>query len=227
MRNFVLTSLCSTIIFLIGCSENKNQASPSDGETVDQNLSIVNISSLSLEPKEYVQWVQDPDNGLKREKIIDDLIFSVQYKPGEYIICREQRQAQLQAGLVKQKLAGLNGMQYYDLTIKMKSGEGELLKQGLASVEQYDQRVKYFAFAMQNDIQLVEGNDTLPCSLFHFERAYDITPQATFLLGFPVNENTSKEDKTLIIYDKTFNSGLIKLTFPINRLNNLPRLKTL
>ena len=190
MRKFVSTGLFLAVLFCCSCHE--------------QDLPGANSNSLTLEPKEYVQWIRELTNGLKKEKTIDDLIFTVQFKPPEYIVCMEERQPQLPGDLVKRKTAELSDMQYYDFTITLKKGQGELLKYDLTSSGQYTQRVNYFAFGLQKDIQLLDGNDTLSCSLFHFERAYDVTPSGTFLLGFPVNKNSSGQDKTLIVDDKTF-----------------------
>jgi hypothetical protein len=228
MRKWSIGCIC-VLIFLNACSENKKSgtAGTDNNEIAEQSMSEATNTLVMLEPEEYVQWIQNPENGFKKEKTIDDLIFTAQYKPNEYIICMEERAPQLQDSLVKRKLEELSELQYFDFKITLKAGEGELLKYKLSSSDEYNKRVNYFAFNMQNDIQLVEGNDTLPCSLFHFERAYDITPSSTFLLGFPVNKNSGKEDKTLIVYDKTFNKGFIKLTFSNNELKNLPKLKTL
>jgi hypothetical protein len=227
MRNVFLAGICCIAGTLCACTENKVNENTDSEKTEEQGLPDVKIARLQLEPGEYVRWMQGPENGLKKEKIIDDMIFTVQYKPVEYIICVEERQAQLKGSLVKQRASELSDMQYYDLKITVKNGEGELLKHNLASAGQYNQRANYFAFNMQNDIQLIEGNDTLPCSLFHFERAYDITPSAVFLLGFPVTVHSSEQDKTFIIFDRIFNKGLIKFTYSINKIKNLPRLKTI
>lgn len=231
MKNFVFACLyCCGLLFLNACTENKKTGSPGVN---DDNVSQQEMSggsenaSLSLEPGEYVQWIQDPENGLKKEKTIDDMIFTLQYKPHEYIVCMEEREPQLQDSLVKRKVGELSDMQYYDFKITLKKGEGELLKFKLNSPEEYNERINYFAFNMQKDIQLVEGNDTLPCSLFHFERAYDVTPSSVFMLGFPLSKNNPEDDKTLIVYDKTFNKGFIKFTFSNKELKNLPKLKTL
>lgn len=180
-----------------------------------------------LSTQDYIAWVRDVDNGLKKEKTIDDLLFSVQYKPYEYIVCLEEKKEALQDSLVKKKTEELSNMQYYDFKISLTEGSGELLKHQITSPQQYDQRINYFAFGMQKDIQLVEGTDTLPCSLYHFERTYDIAPSSTCLLGFPVNTKKSSTEKTLLVYDRTFNKGLLKFTFFTDALKKQPKLKTL
>lgn len=215
------------VLVFNSCTHATDKEAKELNKETESELSLVhsNRSSGNMSPQEYVQWVQNPDNGLRKKKIIDDLTFYAQYKPYEYIVCMEQQTEQIYDSLLKRKMNELNGMQYYDFKIMLKDGEGELLKYQLSTQEEYNKRVNYFAFAMQNDIQLVEEKDTLPCSLFHFERAYDVIPSCTFLLGF--EKKLSNKSKTLIVYDKIFKKGYIKFTFDEKELQNIPTIKVL
>src|SRR5256885_770874 len=84
--------------------------------------------------------------------------------------------------------------------------------QQISSDEEYSDRVNYCAFKFQNDISLYDGKDSIPCSLFHFERAFDIVPYGKFILGF-AKSNHPENAETFIVYDKIFHKGLIKFTF--------------
>lgn len=227
MRKIILTCLFFEMFLHSSCtSTDKNkQTNKEDNIAVENGLIPSNTASL-MEIKEYVLWIQDTENGFKKEKKIDDLTFSVQYKPYEYIICEEERKEELPDTLLKNKILEINNMQYYDFKISVNEGAGELLKHQLSSSQEYEKRVNYFSFMMQNDIQLVEDKDTLPCALFHFERTYGASPSSIFLLGFPVSKNKTAVEKTLLIYDRTFNKGLLKFTFTRKDLRNLPKIKT-
>ncbi|MHB8259768.1 MAG: hypothetical protein ACYDCN_00990 [Bacteroidia bacterium] len=78
---------------------------------------------------------------------------------------------------------------------------------------------------MEKDIRMVDGMDTLKCVLFHFERAYDVIPYATFLLAFPKSKFPLAE-KTFIYNDRVFNKGFIKITYTPEDLSQIPKLKT-
>ena len=184
-------------------------------------------SNLVLTPGEYVRWVKKKENGLKKEKTIDDVTFSLQYKPYPYIVCMEEKKERFPDSLLNKRISELDGMQYFDLVISLKSSQGELLKYKIGSSEDYDKRVKYFAFEMQNDIKLVEKEDTLPCSLFHFERTYDVAPYCTFLLGFSLDKNKQNNEKTIILYDRMFDKGTVKFTFNKKEITNIPKLNNL
>lgn len=229
MEKTIVINLLGFAFFLSSCSLNSGSGERmSKDETVEVDNGYVPASEATSMPvRKYVQWIQDLGNGFRKEKRIKDLTFSVQFKPYEYIVCLEEKKQEIADNIVRKKVAELDGMQYYDLKISLPQHSGELLKYELSSAQQYQERVNYFAFGMQDDIQLIEGRDTIACTLYHFERSYDVAPASTFLLGFPTNKQEAPEEKTLLIYDRIFNTGLIKFTFRKNELKELPKLKTL
>ena len=204
----------------------------SDNGDVKTEMSFAEIGSSSqskameLKPKEFVSWVRDPENGFLRTKQIDEFEFSVQYKPYEYITCLEERKENIEAEIVKNKTEELKGMTYFDLIISAGGNNGELLKYKLPKNSDYPNRIDYYSFNFQKDIFLVQNNDTIPCSMFHFERTFDIAPYAKFLLAFPVTDSKSKE-ATVLFYDKIFDKGMIKISFDKQALSKVPKLETI
>jgi len=228
MNKILLIELHYLIFFLSSCSYSTSTDSlPGDQIIAVENGYVPSGKAGRLGVRDYIQWVQDSKNGFRKEKTINNLRFSVQFKPFEYIVCLEEKKSELADSIVRRKVSELNDMQYYDLKIALTKSSGEILKHELTSTQQYQERVNYYAFGMQNDIQLLDGTDTLPCVLFHFERSFDASPESTFLLGFPINRREVSGDKTLIIYDRIFSTGLIKFTFSKKELKNLPKLKTI
>lgn len=223
-----LTNLICFIFLLASCADpgSKNNMSGNNSSEIENGY-LPSKNAALMEVKNYVHWVQDAQHGFRKEKAIGDLTFSAQFKPFEYIVCLEEKKNELADSLVRLMVSELNEMQYYDLKITLNKSEGELLKYKLTSAQQYTDRVNYFAFGLQNDIQLIEGSDTLPCTLYHFERTFDASPACILLLGFPIDRHKVPADKTLVLYDRTFNSGLIKFTFSKDQLKKLPKLKTL
>lgn len=182
------------------------------------------IQVQELAPVEYISWCRDKENHLNKTKEIGDITYQLLYKPAEYVACMEEESTSIQTDTLAKKVEELNGLEYYDFKIEITSGQGELLKYNVSSAEEYNQRVNYFAFQMQNDLKLVDGSDTLDCKLFHFERAYDVAPYAVFLLGFPKGKSANTE-KMFFYQDKVFNKGIIKFTYNKNDLKNIPKLK--
>jgi hypothetical protein len=117
-------------------------------------------------------------------------------------------------------------MVYYEFTLKLTSDVGDLLKHKLNSKEDYATRIKYYAFDMQRDFTLEIGTDVIPCSLFHFERVFDIAPYAKFSIGFVYDKKHKGKESTLIYNDRIFKNGLIKYIYSNDEINKIPKLET-
>jgi len=183
---------------------------------------------MDLTPVNYVKWMEDESNGLRQSKMIDQLEFQVQLKTNEYVLLKEENiiPAGRKDEFEKEKKE-LGEMRYFTFKIKTPDGT-DPLKFRLADKEEYYARVKYYSFDVQNDFQLVEGKDTLSCSLAHFERNFGIAPEITCLLGFPParSEAMQQENKSFVYYDRVFNSGRLIFSFSKENINHIPKLKS-
>ncbi len=226
----IIYLLFAILICITGCSRGNANTNSSfttgDANSDEPNIDRTPVADEKFAPLSFVKWVEDGTHGLRKGRTFDNFIYTAQYKPWPYIICEEQRKEEIPDSIAKKRLKELNGMQYVDLKIELKEGGGELLKYKLQSPKEYESRINYFSFGMQKDIQLIEGGDTLPCLLFHFERVYNVAPYATFLLAFPLGKDT-KADKTLVFFDHGFNNGIIKFFFDGRDIKNVPQLETL
>lgn len=119
----------------------------------------------------------------------------------------------------------LKELQYYTLKLGILGGEFNVSNYEVSDNATQQERLNYLSFAMQKDIKLVEGKDTLNCALYHFERSYDITPYRTFVLAFQQKEINKGKDKTLILDLAYFKTGPIKLNFKGADLVRIPNLK--
>lgn len=178
-----------------------------------------------LDGDAYIAYIEDKANGLIKEKQIADFTFSLFYKPLEYQALAGLKNPEPAKADFDREMGEIKDMQYFTFKIEVANFNQELLKYNLESPEQYEQRVNYFAFKMQNDFKLIEGKDTLDCELFHFERNYGIAPTAHFILAFPATHNGNKIfDKTLSFEDKTFGMGTININIDKTQLAKLPAL---
>lgn len=199
------------------CNKKEGSTFSTAGNFSGENAPSVQVSELN--PSELVKYVQSAENGLKHQVKSSELIYTALYKPVDYVICMEEGSEEISKQTADTKRKELEEMQYIDL--KIETPEGEFLQNG--NPEDYSRKINYCSFNMQKDIKLIEGSDTLPCGMFHFERTNDIVPYATFLLGFPV-KNRDK-DKILVINDKLFDKGMIRLIFKSTDIKKTPALK--
>ncbi len=217
-------------IFLFSC---KGEMRP---PSVFSTSGTIVQSARNLIPIEYKKEIELPLNGLQVQKTVENFTFSAQYRPYEYIIGTELKKEVITKDELEKGIREINQLQYFTFKINADDAGMELLKVNLKSPGEYNYRVEYCSFQMQNDFQLVDGTDTLNCALYHFERIYGIAPYGTFMLGFPLSkkEEASRknkqsylmQDKTLIYDDKVFEMGRIYLKIEAKNLNRLPKLVT-
>ena len=178
-----------------------------------------------LKPEPYVDFITNPDNGLTVTKEIGNFLFSVIYKPLDFVAMINLEKDSVKYMNVNKERSEIAGMQYFTLKLEARDFNDELLKFNLNSDRQYEDRVNYFAFRMQQDIQLIEGKDTLNCELFHFERNYGAAPYASFILGFENTGDTNRiYDKTISLNEKVFGTGKVNITISKESIANIPQL---
>ena len=183
-------------------------------------LLFLSFRTTKLLPFEYVEWVDNPRNELKQSKIINDITFSAQYLPHEYLALRQLKRARISEVDLKNELENWKELQYFKLQIGADGSEREKINKMFSS------KVSYYAFDMQKDIQLVDGTDTLNCGLFHHEQSYGISPFQTFLLAFESNGHTDVQNKSILLNEKIWGFGKINLTVNSAAINKIPELIT-
>lgn len=179
---------------------------------------------------EYVRWVENIDNGLKKEKKIDQFAYRVFYKPAEYIALKENRDLieNLSPEAIINRAKDLENYYQFNFDIVSVDGRTSVLQHNLSGGQQeYGARINYLVSQAQQDFKLVYGQDTLPCTNYHFEQTFGLSALNTIVLGFekPKETQNQEEDIQLVFSNRLFNTGDIKFLFSKNKLAQIPRLK--
>ncbi|MCU0436195.1 MAG: hypothetical protein MUC87_22250 [Bacteroidia bacterium] len=177
-----------------------------------------------LSPAEYISWVEDAENGLHQEKTIGALRFSMQYKPADYVVLQDVKRTNFSSPEWDSLTKEVSDMQYYTLQIGTADGK-DITRFNLGNDQEYYARQEYLSAGMQKDIQLVDGTDTLNCLMYHYERTYGISPDAKVVLAFDNKApKTALQNKTLILNDNHFGTGIIMLSIDAGSLRSIPQL---
>jgi hypothetical protein len=164
---------------------------------------------------DYVNWVKDSKNGLHVTKESNGFVFEVQYQPEDYLW--------LQSGEQNRRTAKdrPDNIQHYLLTISPVNNELDLINSNIENTSEKQEKLYYFSYLFQNDLQIQENGKSLPCVLFHFEKPQDLKRSRTFLLGFE-NQSTEVKESKLVIHSEQF--GSLPITIKIVK-ENIPTLK--
>ncbi len=196
-------------------------------------VSSCTLNTTNYSPREYVQWINDPDNGMISEFKSENYTYSLQYRPVPFLVLLEANSPELSFKMFDSISDEISGFQQFMLHVSSNDNTQNWQEKSLRNFEGPDQQIRYFSFSMQNDFKLIQGVDTINCSMFHFERDYGIRPYGTFLIGFECEvanksvSNTSLNGASLkIIYkDSSFDNEEIEFNFSSNNINKIPTLK--
>ena len=180
--------------------------------------------SEEMDGREYLSWVNNTDNGLKLTKELRGITYSVQYKPYDFIILKEEKKYNVSKSSLEYRTKELDGMVYYDIRISTLDKTDVLAKGIQQDKSLYIQRVNYFSYDFQNNISLITETDSVTCGLYHFVQGYGITPYVDMVVGFPVQK--INESQTLVIDDQVFGNGIIKFFIDKQNIKNIPHLAT-
>ena len=187
---------------------------------------VVSCETSVLKPIDYMKWVRNKDNNLIKKIEMGDIIYEMQYKPSDYIIALEEKKNSINRSLVLKRRKMLENAYYFNLNIKPKNGQTEVLYIGLENNEDYNSRLNYASYDFQNQIFLIEDGDTLPCTQYHFEQKYGLGVSANILLGFEKRKKKLSKDKIIVINDNLLNGGIISFRFDYTDIKNTPKMLT-
>lgn len=172
---------------------------------------------------ELVKWVEDPDNGLRREKTINEFGIMAQYKPLSYIICNEAKGITLTPDEYAKREAELSGLEYFQ--VRLKSANPDPLLSGGGDQNIYHQRNNFLMFGQKDYVYLLRGEDTAYCAMYHFVNYQGLAPYADILLAFKSDTTESSSDRELVYDDQVFGLGPVHFTFTDNEIASVPQLE--
>lgn len=186
-------------------------------------LSVLCAScSGGLSPKEYVHYIENPGNGLLIKGGVNGVKYELQYQPIDYCVMQEKRSFSVPDDEFAQLRKRFSGLEHYVLRIERKSMDSLVSK--MNDTAKYKKGVtEYFDFGIQKDIKLIEGKDTVKCSICQVDANTAISQYYVFTLGFPANH--FEGDRYFEFGNKILKTGDVKLAITDKSMKNLPALK--
>jgi hypothetical protein len=198
------TLTIALLSFFCSCAKNKT----------DLPSPIVKDGQLTFDKKEDLIKFFNENENYNQQKQIGDFMFKCRYLSSDYLALNEIGNTTYDQKFFNQIKEGYSELLYFRLNISNPAYSKELLKYNAGSNHEYKERLTYASFNFGNDVSLIQGNDTIPCALYQFERTFDVNQGLNFLLSFKPNAQSS--NYTLLIKDRLFNCGYVKLSFTIN-----------
>ena len=172
---------------------------------------------------DYLKWVESEANGMRVKKALTDYSFTLQYKPHTYMALMRLKSPNPPVAELNKVKELYGDLQYFTLRITSGDNEELMKAQGGDNLE-YFQRLEYFSGQMQDQLRLIDGKDTLPCVLYHFERNYGLAPYSDIDLAF-AGTTAKNNDKILYYEDILLGTGPIYIPISGEAIRQEPQLQ--
>lgn len=185
------------------------------------------ISTVSckkeLDSINYISYFNNPDNGLKELFGCNGWSGEANLKTPEYCALQELAFAQHKSDSVYQSfLSKYNHSIYFTLKLTGLNNADSMPDQATNTISSAVTS-EYLNFNMQQDLKLVNGADTLDCTLYHNEPYNSQLTMNTILLGFATV--IKKQNLSLIYVGNIENLKCLSITFEEKHLTEIPYLK--
>jgi hypothetical protein len=201
---------------------------------------IVILSILSLlacnqqksgcvDEEEFLQMLDDVDNGLVSQKQVGNLIIKIKYLPTDYMVSREFSSGETNTDSIydiyKSSL-------YFFLTYSYDDTEGsgaDISLVGLSNYQEFTERVYYFNFSLNEEITLQIEEEKLSATACIIESTQGLDKDIRFLIMFSPTTNKDqlsnyKGDLDIVLHDIVYQSGIHHFRFTRQSIDDFPRL---
>jgi hypothetical protein len=178
---------------------------------------ILTACSSPLNQKEFVSWIQDPDNGFRIIRNVDGVSFDVQYKPDQYLDLERSEINKAGSNSLDER-----PLKHFTLKIGL-NGQGDIVRRK-SNHSDVQQDLYYYSFLFQDDIYLEKAGTRIACGLYHFEKSIDSNNNRIFHLVFE-DSVLDREDEFVLVVDSDRLSSLpLRFRFTNHKLPLVARL---
>lgn len=199
----------------------------SNNATVAGVISTDASAPESLSPSAFVQWVHKQENKLVQTHHAGDLHFIATYLPTDYMACNHLQAESIDSKTMQEARSGFADMEFYRFRIQVDGAQTPAHYQ-VPSLADYQQRIAYFAYDMQNQLYLQNADGLrVSCDYYVFERSYNMAPYHTFLIGFSKTPGTESDTWQLVLEDQLYGQGRLTFAWDRNDIQAIPKVTLL
>lgn len=182
------------------------------------------------DPKSYIAFLNDPKNGLVKEKTIAGIKFKLRYIPTGLTAYNQLKNLQA-SEMIKDSIK-----KSYDnsLTFILNIGPADdekfdITRVDISNYRQFADRIEQLSFQTQEYISLSCGDSLYKPSITKIENINAPENGRNFIVVFDSEKNTAKDlrkhDLCFIYKDEMFSTGVNKFMFTASDINAVPELK--
>ena len=193
------------------------------------SLSFLGCKNKNENFENYLKYLNEPENGLMKERSIAGVKFTVKYLPPDYLIHHELkfREEVVDSSILMQlKNKYANSLIFLLIISPAQNEKFDVTKVGVSNYKEFDQRIMELSFGMQENLQLEFKEHNIQASIAQLERVYALKKGRHINIAFDksdlLKQHLINEDIYLIYHDRIFQTGINKFHFKSSDLNRIP-----
>ena len=187
------------------------------------SIGFLTSCSRTLTYHDYEEYIRDPQNGLIKEKLINGIRYTVQFRPPELMVNQYIKAYDtISEGTLENLYKQYGKYYYFKLFISYQNKE---MLRAATNFQQYSNLMQKMGFGMGKYTSLISSNaDTLQLVDFHFARYFGMGKSNDILLVFRKDENQAE---VLNLYLKEFGlkTGNVRFKFKTSDLVKVEKKK--
>jgi len=185
---------------------------------------ITSCAVQTVDSSKYIKYLSNPQNGLEQSVRSNEYQFSLRFLPADLLALREQESRGFSQKTFEDTKKNFDDLIYFSLSIVDTERGMDLVKKFSTDSLRSAKATQYFSFDMAQHIYLVQGGDTIGCTLFNYDRNYGVSPENNFSLAFKHKKN-SDSDLQIIYEDRVLNCGIIRFSIKQQDIIKIPSVK--
>ena len=187
-------------------------------------LFLLNSCQSKLTEEELKGFIKNPENGLIKEKTVNNVAFSVNYRPTTLLVAQELNRG----GKSGKEIEALHKKyeQYLYFNLNISQNNAEILSNAIANKNTYKRTLHQLLNNMSQHVCLInDKNDTLNIVDYVYPRVYGQTNSTNMMFIFNKNPWDNTDFVKLCVNEFGLNTGTTKYKFLKKDLDNIPQLK--
>ncbi len=183
-------------------------------------FTITACNNLPVSKQQYILYLENPNNNLRKKAIVADIEYTIQLKTQEYIKIKENNESNKSLNL--NAFTGSDEIFWFNIFMSSKDGKENILKHNVQSLNEYNERINYFMLNAEKSIKLKIKNKECEKIGYYFQNNYGIVNYDVMIVGFKIDKNIDYNTMDFEYVDLLFKSGPIKFKFHKNDIDKLP-----
>ena len=178
---------------------------------------LFSACNKTFNSEELKVFVLDQENGFLKTELVANTEYSVLYSHPQFEALKRIKDDQKASEELITELIQESSEQLIFYIRLRDINNKNLLKKDIVDNKVYDERLMYLLGDIKDDFSLLNGTDTISCSIHHFERGYGVNPSLNITLAF--NKPSKLTDFTFIYNDQLFGAGKLKFQYFSEEIN--------